>query len=130
MVRGLCFGTFDGFHEGHDVFLIQAKNLCDELIVCVARDAHIRLLKRREPRLGEEVRLRVVADHPCVTRAVLSDETLGSYLCLKTFQPDLILLGHDQGALANDLMRFGVETGERFTIRFLQRLERTPSKSS
>ena len=61
MKKVMAFGTFDGLHPGHLNFLKQARRLGDSLVVVVARDANVRKIKGRFPRLGEGERLRKVA---------------------------------------------------------------------
>ncbi len=105
----LAFGTFDGLHPGHRVFLTRAALLGDRLIVGVARDQHVRTLKQKEPKRSEEERRAAVAELPCVTEAILSDEVLGSYEILKQVQPDLIAFGYDQTGFETH-MRAWLET--------------------
>ena len=75
----LTFGTFDAFHPGHEYVLAKAAALGDRLVVGVARDAHVRALKNKEPKDDEQARLDRILAHPLVSDARLSDEKLGSY---------------------------------------------------
>ncbi len=111
----LAFGTFDVFHKGHEFLLAEAAKLGD-LRVAVARDAHVRALKGREPARGEAQRLATVARVPGVASAVLSDVELGTYGVVRAYAPDLIVLGHDQTALKADLERWMEETGVRAAV--------------
>ncbi|MEK7452399.1 MAG: adenylyltransferase/cytidyltransferase family protein, partial [Patescibacteria group bacterium] len=77
--RTLVFGTFDGFDAGHHGLLEQASKLGHELIVVVARDRHVRFLKKKEPVNTQKMRLARVQKDPRVTRALLSDVQLGTY---------------------------------------------------
>ena len=104
----LVFGTFDGLHMGHEFFLNEAGKLGDELVVAVARDSHVRELKNKNPVHGEQERLQAVAKHPGVARAMLCDETLGSYDILEQVHPTLVAVGHDQQALRSDVEKRGV----------------------
>src|SRR5262245_10585185 len=45
MKIGFCNGCFDLFHDGHRLFLAEAKRLCDYLIVAVNNDASVRMRK-------------------------------------------------------------------------------------
>lgn len=114
----LAFGTFDVFHKGHEFLLSEAAKR-GELHVAVARDAHVRALKGKEPQRGEAARLATVARHPGVASAVLSDEELGTYGVVRAIRPDLILLGHDQDALQRDLERWMDATGTRIPVERL-----------
>jgi len=111
MTTLLAFGMFDRLHPGHRAFLERAAALGDRLVVAVARDEHVRALKRKEPRQGVETRRAIVADIPCVSEAILSDETLGTYAVLDRVRPDVIALGYDQFGLEADLRRHFAERG-------------------
>ena len=117
--RVLIFGTFDGLHAGHQFVVEEAAKKGSELVVAVARDAHVRALKNKEPQNNEQSRLARVGEDPRVFRAVLSDEELGSYHILDQVQPDLIALGFDQLALKDDLERWMMEHGRRIPIEIL-----------
>lgn len=99
----MVFGVFDGLHEGHRYFLSEAAKHGDELIVVVARDEMVRVLKNKTPRHTEEERRLAVARLGAVTRAVLGDREQGVYNVIKKYNPDIICIGHDQHALAEDL---------------------------
>lgn len=101
--RVLIFGTFDGFHAGHQFVVEEAAKKGSELVAAVARDAHVRQLKNKESRNNEQARLARILGHPQVFRALLSDAELGSYHILDEVQPDLIVFGFDQLALREDL---------------------------
>ncbi len=105
----LAFGTFDRLHPGHRAFLARAAALGDRLVVAVARDAHVRLLKNKEPRENEETRRAAVANVGGVSDAILSDEQLGTYGVLDGVCPDVIALGYDQFGLEADLKRHFAE---------------------
>ncbi len=105
----LAFGTFDRLHEGHRVFLERAALLGDRLVVAVARDEHVQMLKSKIPIQNEETRRAHVADLQCVDEAILSDEQLGSYEILDRVQPTIIAVGYDQTALQTDLIRHLLE---------------------
>ena len=102
----LIFGTFDGFDKGHQLMVSEAAKKGSELIVAVARDEHVRILKQKVPRYGELQRLNRVLQDPHVFNAVLSDKELGTYQILEKIRPDLIVLGFDQDALKADLIRW------------------------
>jgi mutator protein MutT len=111
MTTVLAFGTFDRLHPGHLAFLERAASLGDRLVVSVARDAHVRSLKDKEPKLDEDTRRAKVAEVPCVNEAVLSDVDLGTYRVIDDVRPDVIAIGYDQGGLEADLRRHFVERG-------------------
>jgi len=121
----LVFGTFDGLHAGHRTFLKNARAQGDRLVVSVARDAHVRLLKNHNPQLTETQRLEVVRSIPGVNEVRLSDSALGSYKILNEVEPDLIVLGHDQQALETDLRRWSQGTKKNVEIQRLPKYETT-----
>lgn len=104
--RVLIFGTFDGFHDGHEFVIKESKKKGSELVVAVARDDHVRLLKQKEPQHSEHDRLMRVSLDLNVSRALFSDEKPGTYNILDEIQPDVIVLGFDQTALREDLKRW------------------------
>jgi cytidyltransferase-like protein len=103
MTKALVFGTFDGLHKGHESFLDQAKALGAEVVVGVARDAHVIVLKNKVPRFPEQQRLSSVLGYPGVYDARLCDVELGSFEIIDSVRPDIILIGHDQDCLFNAL---------------------------
>lgn len=117
--RVLMFGTFDGFDAGHQFVISEAAKKGSELVVAVARDEHVRKLKNKEPRNSEQDRLERVAKDPHVTRAVLSDNDLGSYDILDMVQPDVIALGFDQNMLKTDLIRWMMEQNRQIPLETL-----------
>lgn len=121
--RVLIFGTFDGFHHGHQFVVDEAAKKGTELVVAVARDTHVRTLKNKEPRNSEQARLTRVRENPHVSRALLSDEVLGSYQILDDVQPDVIALGFDQLALKEDLEQWMKQHNRNFLIEMLPHYE-------
>lgn len=122
--RVLIFGTFDGFHEGHQFVISEAAKKGSELIVAVARDEHVRRLKQKEPKNKENDRLNRIASDPSVYRAVLSDQELGTYHILDELKPDLIALGYDQLELKADLERWMFENHRNIPIEMIHHLEK------
>lgn len=109
--RVLVFGTFDGIHSGHEFFLRSAKARGSELVVGVARDAHVQQLKGRKPLKQEDRRLNEIQSLPYVDSAKLCDEHLSSFNIVEVVSPDLIVLGHDQNELEAALIAWMGESG-------------------
>ena len=65
-----------------------------------------------------------VEDAPHVSQAVLGDAVLGSYDIVRKHKPDIICLGYDQQALADDL-RMRMDRGEidRIGLEVMQPFE-------
>ena len=99
----MVFGVFDGLHAGHHALFAQAKNLGNHLIAVVAPDLVVRQLKNRLPRNLLETRLAAVQQAVNVDLAVSGDEEIGAWAVVKKYRPDVIAVGYDQTALAEDL---------------------------
>lgn len=98
----LCFGTFDGLHPGHEDYFRQAKELGDRLVVVVARDETVKIVKSRASVQDESTRLRAVEQHPLVDEARLGWPG-DKYRVIEDVRPDIILLGYDQQAFTETL---------------------------
>lgn len=91
----MVFGTFDYFHAGHENLFEQAKKLGDYLIVIVARDETVKMIKGENPQYAEKKRLKTVEEHPLADKAVLG-ELDDKYKVIRKWKPDIIALGYDQ----------------------------------
>lgn len=116
MTRIMVFGTFDIVHPGHEHFFTQARSLAEDshLIVSVARDSAAQRTRGTAPRHGEQDRLKKIAAHPLVERAMLGDEA-GYIEHIAKEKPDIIALGYDQDGeyvenLEKDLQAVGLAT--------------------
>lgn len=49
MKRGITFGAFDLFHAGHVLMMMEAKTVCDHLIVCIQTDPSIDRREKNKP---------------------------------------------------------------------------------
>jgi FAD synthetase len=97
--RVIAFGSFDVLHPGHIHYLRKAAALGDELIVIVARDSNIRLLKKRRPAFKERDRLEMVSSLRFVDRAVLGNSNKTAtdfYRIILRYRPAILALGYDQ----------------------------------
>ncbi len=110
----LVFGTFDILHAGHIHFLQSAKKLGDMLIVVVARDKTVKLLKKKHSVHTEKERATILRELRCVDQVVLGDPKLNVYTVIKKIKPDVIALGYDQIAFTDKLhekiQEFGLNT--------------------
>lgn len=103
----MVFGVFDGLHEGHVFFLNEARKLCEELFVVVARDSVVEKLKGRIPHNSLQVRKDALSAISGI-HIVDGDETMGEWSALRIYSPDMVFLGHDQQPLAVELERLGI----------------------
>ena len=100
----LVFGTFDVVHPGHLYFLQQARKRGDRLVASIARDSFVARFKKRLPVHAEAERLQAVLDTGLVDEAILSDQEPGTYSAIERLRPEVVCLGHDQGALQANLL--------------------------
>lgn len=105
---GMVFGVFDGLHEGHQFFLNSASDKCETLIVVVARDDASFALKGRKPKHGFDERVRALISFNPSFEVAQGDSVQGEWSALKTHTPNMVFLGHDQGAIASALEAMGV----------------------
>ncbi len=92
----MAFGTFDGLHPGHMHYLRRARQLGDFLIVVVARDRNVRLVKGKSPAKSEKERLKAVSELDFVDKAVLGDREMRKWGVIARHRPVVIALGYDQ----------------------------------
>ena len=99
MVTVLAFGTFDKFHPGHEFFLRTAKTYGDRLVVVIARDHNVELLKGRRPHDNEQTRQMQVAACSAVDQAILGQSDYSQKERMITqAKPQIICLGYDQAS--------------------------------
>lgn len=99
----MVFGVFDGLHEGHHHFLSEAIQKCDELIVVVAPDEVARILKGHSPHVSLQERIEAITAFAPHVKVVSGDSDSGSWKVLDSYTPDMVILGYDQGAIADEL---------------------------
>lgn len=113
--RIMVFGTFDGLHEGHRHFFKQAKKLSIKsyLIVSIARDRNVKVIKKALPGLNEKKRMLLVRKSGLADKVVLSGIRNHIPHIVKE-KPDIIALGYDQRFyvknLKNKLKNKGLQT--------------------
>ena len=98
----LCFGTFDILHEGHKDFFRQAKKGHDRLVVVIARDETVKIIKHHDPLHSEAVRLEYVKNHPLVDKALLGAKG-DKFKIIEDIKPDTVALGYDQDSYTANL---------------------------
>lgn len=102
---GMVFGVFDGLHAGHRYFLTQASRRCEKLIVVVTLPAIVALLKKRLPHYEYEERVAEIQSFDSELKIVPSDKTLGEWNVVKKYTPEIVFLGYDQQAIAQELTK-------------------------
>lgn len=105
----LVAGSFEIIHPGHISLLRRAWELGDTYVV-VSRDINFEKFKGRKPIVNEADRVRVVSEIRYVTRALLGDE-VDFLKPVEEIRPDIILLGPDQWANEEELLKKLAERG-------------------
>lgn len=105
----MVFGTFDGLHKGHLDFLRQARKLSRKplkclLVVSIARDKNVFLIKGERPALNEKKRMTLLKNCQLVDKVVLSG--IASHIPhILREKPEIIALGYDQKAYVKNLKK-------------------------
>lgn len=99
----MAFGSFDGLHQGHHFFISEIKKLGNGIIVVIATDKNVEIIKKRPPRFELERRMDAFkAKYPGI-KALLGDNELGEWSAIKKFKPDIVAVGYDQHGLKDAL---------------------------
>ncbi|MEK7555024.1 MAG: adenylyltransferase/cytidyltransferase family protein [Patescibacteria group bacterium] len=103
MRKIMVFGSFDGFHGGHELFLRDAKKLGDYLIAVVAQDHVVRHLRGADPGANLAERFDELAKVDAVDEVAVGDFELATWRTIERYHPDVVAFGKDQTMLAEDL---------------------------
>lgn len=120
----MAFGTFDTLHYGHVSYLNAAKRYGDRLVVIIARDKSVELMKHRKPIFDERTRLRMVRALKPVDEAVLGNKLSKAsdrYAIIKRYRPAVIVLGYDQVGSTKPIEKWLKENGLRTKVMKLNR---------
>lgn len=101
----MVFGVFDGFHEGHEAFLKEARSLGDYLIAVLAQDHLIRHLAGKEPAVNFVERFQELQEHDFVDEVAIGDFELEIWRTVARYRPDVIAFASDQELLEKNLAR-------------------------
>lgn len=105
---GVVFGVFDGLHKGHQYFLTEAAKQCKKLIVAVTESKVVLHLKGHLPRYEQNERITAIQTFNPKFEVIEGDKTLGKWTALKKYTPEIVFLGHDQQAIAEELTKLHV----------------------
>ena len=94
---GFTAGVFDLFHVGHLNLLERCKEYCDYLIVGVCDDKYVTDIKKKQPVINENDRVRILNALKCVDEAVLIDieTTNDKMVALEKVGFDVLFSGDD-----------------------------------
>lgn len=105
---GVVFGVFDGLHDGHKYFLTEAAKQCEKMIVAVTASEAVLHLKGHLPRYKYVKRVAAIRAFNPKLEVIHGDRTLGQWTALKKYVPEIVFLGHDQQAIAEELIKLHV----------------------
>lgn len=93
MIIGYTAGVFDLFHIGHLNLLMNAKGLCDKLIVGVTTDELVKY-KHKVAVIPFEDRIEIVRNIKCVD-AVVAQEDMDKLAMCKKLKVNILFVGDD-----------------------------------
>lgn len=117
----LAAGVFDLLHYGHIRYLEEAKKTGgpdSRLVVIVARDETVRRQKESDPIIPEDQRRAVIEALKVVDEALLGFEDLDLDRVLQQVKPDIVVVGHDQMAIKNQVEK--INKAREMQIRIIQ----------
>jgi len=128
----LAGGVYDVLHVGHLAALKEAKELGDVLVVVVATDITVEMLKGRKPILPEEDRRELVEGFKPVDKAILGYEDVGFGFeqVLVEVMPDLVAFGYDQKKLEEAVGEIIQRRNLKIAVVKLSRFDREKYASS
>jgi len=128
----LAGGVYDVLHVGHLAALREARELGDALVVVVATDATVEMLKGKKPVLPEEDRLQLVEGLKPVDKAILGYEDVGFGFeqVLVDVMPDIVAFGYDQEKLEGIVSEIIERRNLRISVVKLTRFGREKYASS
>lgn len=94
---GYTCGVFDMFHVGHLNLLERCKEQCNILIVGICDDDYVHEIKKKEPIIEANDRVRIINALKVVDKASLVTiaETDDKFLAWKKFKFDVLFSGDD-----------------------------------
>ena len=95
MKTGFTCGAFDLLHSGHALMLIEAKSVCDYLIVAVQSDPSIDRPGKNRPVQSHKERIIMVESIRYVDKVVTYDTESDLVSLLVDLKPDIRILGAD-----------------------------------
>jgi len=128
----LAGGVYDVLHVGHLAALREARELGDTLVVVVATDVTVEMLKGKKPILPEEDRRELVEGLKPVDKAILGYEDVGFGFeeVLMEVMPDVVAFGYDQEKLEEVVSEIIQRRNLKITVVKLSRFNREKYISS
>ena len=123
MKKVMVFGVFDGFHQGHEVFLREAKKLGDHLIAVVAQDHIVRHMTGADPSANLSERFEEIEHFDGVDEVVIGDFELAIWKTVERYKPDVVVFGKDQTLLAENFSKHSSNLSYRPSVVTLDSFE-------
>lgn len=92
-IIGYTTGVFDMFHVGHLRLLMNAKGMCDRLVVGVTIDDLV-MYKNKKPIIPFEERIEIVRNIKCVDCAI-PQESMDKVVMCKKLSASYLFVGDD-----------------------------------
>ena len=90
-------GVFDNFHIGHQYFLWTTSVLAKDMVIIVARDKTVQIIKGQKPKNNEKKRLYRIKQEKIKNARIRLGRLDGKFLeTVKQEAPDILVLGYDQ----------------------------------
>jgi FAD synthetase len=105
------------------MFFRQARKEGDYLIAVATPDHIVQHLKGHSPKFNIAERLDRLKEVDEVDEVVIGDKALGTWEIVKKYQPEVIALGYDQGALKLNLETNYDKLGCKPVIKTMQSYE-------
>ena len=115
MKKVMCFGTFDLFHRGHEFYLREAGKLGDYLVVVVALDETVRVVKGRSAENDQETRLRNLQKLGLADKIMLGNPG-DKFKVVESEKPDVLCFGYDQKPFTENAGQLLEERGLKVEI--------------
>ena len=113
MIIGYTTGVYDLFHVGHLNLLINAKSMCDKLIVGVTIDELVSY-KNKSAVIPYEERIKIIQNLKCVDLAI-PQKDMDKFSACKKLKVDYLFVGDDWYSTEkwedyeNELSKIGTE---------------------
>ena len=116
----MVFGVFDGFDKGHQYFLNEAKKYGGYLIVVVAPDSEVKLLKNKTPQFLLEDRIEKIKNSGVADLVIAGDANHGSWNVITAHRPSVVALGHDQQTIEESIKTYAEEHSAQLKFVYIK----------
>lgn len=125
MKKVMVFGVFDGFHEGHEAFLREARSFGDYLIAVVAQDHVVRHLFGKEPAVNFVARFEELEKRDKVDEVAIGGAAFGNWEIVERLRPDIVAFAADQKLLLENFKEAVTKLSIQPKVKILKSFELT-----